>query len=155
MVRNEDIDLAARLAYVAAGRRGNRMSETPTLLYLVAAGFSLLGVIAHEILGAPRVLGPLKNSGLPDNVIWLHHFSWHVGSVAVLAMIVLFLLAAMTQDGLAYAAVATAMSAGFAALGISLAVFGNRALWRTPAPYPWTLIALLGGFGILMEITAR
>jgi hypothetical protein len=32
-------------------------------------------------------------------VIWLHHFSWHVGSVAVLAMIGLFLLAVWQPSG--------------------------------------------------------
>ncbi|MGB3626980.1 MAG: hypothetical protein WA989_14200 [Henriciella sp.] len=130
------------------------MSDLPGILFIVAAALSLLGVLGHEILGSPKVLAPLKGSGLPDDVIWLHHFSWHVGSVAVLAMAALFLLAAKSADGVAYAAVATAISAGFAALGLSLAIFGNRALWRTPAPYPWTLIAILGGAGLLMELSA-
>ena len=124
------------------------MTEISDFLFYMAAGLSLLGVLAHEVAGAPKVLGPLKTSGLPEGVIWLHHFSWHVGSVAVLAMISLFLLAAWQPSGFLFAAVATAMSAGFAALGIGLAIFGNRALWRTPAPYPWTLIAILGGLGM-------
>ncbi len=115
---------------------------------MAAAGLAALGVIAHEVLGAPKVLGPLKNSGLPLEVIWLHHFSWHVGSVAVAVMIALFLLAAWQPQGLIFAALATMMSAGFATLGIGLAVLGNRALWRTPAPYPWTLVATLGGLGL-------
>lgn len=127
------------------------MTEASQVLFLASAALALLGVIAHELLGSPKVLGPLKNSGLPDGIVWLHHFSWHVGSVAVLAMIALFLLAVWQPNGLAFAAVATAMSAGFAALGISLALFGNRALWRTPAPYPWTLIAILSGIGLLLE----
>ena len=126
------------------------MFDLPNILFLIAAALSLLGILAHELLGSPKVLGPLKTSGLPVDVIWLHHFSWHVGSVAVLGMAALFLLAARSADGLAYAAIATAMSAGFAALGIGLAIFGNRALWRTPAPYPWTLIALIGGAGLLI-----
>ncbi len=124
------------------------MADSSDILFYIAAGLSLLGLIAHELVGAPRVLKPLKTAGLPDSVIWLHHFSWHVGSVAVLAMIGLFLLAAWQAEGFLFAAVATAMSAGFAGLGFMLAVFGNKALWRTPAPYPWTLIAILGGFGL-------
>jgi hypothetical protein len=124
------------------------MAGISDILFYIAAGFSLLGAIAHELAGAPKVLKPLKTSDLPDSVIWLHHFSWHVGSVAVLAMISLFLLAAWQPSGFLFAAVATAMSAGFAALGIGLAIFGNRALWRTPAPYPWALIAILGGLGM-------
>jgi hypothetical protein len=124
------------------------MTEVSDILFYFAAGLSLLGVIAHELAGTPKVLGPLKTSGLPDSVIWLHHFSWHVGSVAVLAMISLFILAAWQPSGVLFAAVATAMSAGFAALGIGLATFGNPALWRTPAPYPWAVIAILGGLGM-------
>lgn len=127
------------------------MTGISNILFVSASVLALLGVAAHEVLGAPKVLGPLKASGLPDNVVWLHHFSWHVGSVAVLAMIALFLLAVYEPDGYAYAAVATAMSLAFAALGIGLAVFGNRALWRTPAPYPWTLIAVIGFLGLLLE----
>lgn len=126
------------------------MTEISDILFYIAAGLSLIGLIAHEVAGAPKVLGPLKTSGLPDKVIWLHHFSWHVGSIAVLAMIGLFLLAARQPSGVLFAAVATAMSAGFAALGIGFATFGNPVLWRTPAPYPWTVIAVLGGFGILL-----
>lgn len=125
------------------------MADISDILFYIAAGLSLLGVLAHELVGAPKVLKPLKTSGLPDDVIWLHHFSWHVGSVAVLAMIGLFLLATWHASGFLFAAVATAMSAGFAALGIGLAVFGNKALWRTPAPYPWMLIAILGGLGLV------
>ncbi|KJS39296.1 MAG: hypothetical protein VR74_02480 [Hyphomonas sp. BRH_c22] len=124
------------------------MIDMSDILFYFAAGLSLFGVIAHEVAGSPKVLGPLKTSGLPDSVIWLHHFSWHVGSVAVLAMISLFILAAWQPSGVLFAAVATAMSAGFAALCIGLATFGNPALWRTPAPYPWTLIAILGGVGM-------
>ncbi|WP_290847936.1 hypothetical protein [Henriciella sp.] len=127
------------------------MPDVSTLLFLTAAFLALMGMLAHEFLGSPKVLASLKRSGLPEDVIWLHHFSWHVGSVATVAMAALFLLAATAADGLAYAGVATAMSGGFAALGISLAIFGNRALWRTPAPYPWTVISILGGTGLLFE----
>ncbi len=126
------------------------MTDSSDILFCIAAGLSLLGVIAHEFVGAPRVLKPLKTSGLPDSVIWLHHFSWHVGSVAVLAMTGLFLLAIWQSNGFLFAAVATAMSAGFAVLGILLAAFGNKALWQTPAPYPWALIAILGGIGLFL-----
>lgn len=128
------------------------MADVSDLLFLTSAVLAFLGVLAHEILGSPKVLGPLKSSGLPDGIVWLHHFSWHVGSIAVLAMISLFLLAFWQPDRWAFAAIATGMSAGFAALGISLALFGNHTLWRTPAPYPWTLIAILGGIGLLLEM---
>lgn len=126
------------------------MPEVSDILFYLAAGISLLGVIAHEVVGSPKVLGPLKTSDLPDEVIWLHHFSWRVASIAVLAMMSLFLLAAWQPSGFIFAAIATAMSAGLTALGVSLAIFGNKALWRTPAPYPWAIIAIVGGLGLFL-----
>jgi|GEM_PF-6456850 len=61
------------------------------LMYWLTAGLSLLGLLAHEILGAPMVLPPLLETDLPEEVIWLHNFSWHVGTIAVAAMIALFI----------------------------------------------------------------
>lgn len=119
-------------------------------LYLIAAALSLLGAAAHEIVGAPMVLLPLADTELPQNVIWLHHFSWHVGTAAVIGMAALFIVAIRHSAGRLFAMVATAMSTGFAALGIGLASFGNSVLWTTPAPYPWTLVALVGLLGVLL-----
>lgn len=121
-----------------------------SLLYLVAAALSLLGAGAHELIGAPMVLSPLAATDLPPNVIWLHHFSWHTGTVAVLAMAALYILATRHPAGRVFAMVATAMSTGFAILGIGLASFGNSVLWTTPAPYPWTVVALTGLLGVLL-----
>lgn len=50
---------------------------------------------------------------------------------------------------------ATAMSAGFGVLGIGLALLGDPIVWTTPAPYPWTIIAILGFIGILAHPKAR
>lgn len=125
-----------------------RLSQT---FYLLAAAFSLLGVVAHVFLGAPRMLGPLETSGLPPDVVWMHHFSWHVGTVAVLAMVVMFALAARGREHVALAMIASAMSAGFAALGIGFALFRDPALWTTPAPYAWGPIAILGMLGVLLR----
>ena len=124
------------------------MSDLPQLLFLIAAGLAALGVAAHELVGSPIVLGPLKDSGLPVQIIWLHHFSWHTCSVAGAVMVGLFLVAAHEPQQILLAAFAVAMCAGFALLGIGLALFGNKALWRTPAPYPWSLNTLIGGLGL-------
>lgn len=122
--------------------------SVPDYLFLLAAALSVLGALAHELAGAPKVLRPLKGAGLDDGVAALHHFSWHVGTVAVLAMVAEFLLAVWHPAGEVFALIATLTSAGFAVLAILLASTSQKALWRTPAPYPWTLIALLGGLGL-------
>ena len=125
------------------------------LLYVIAAALSLLGAAAHEFVGAPMVLGPLEGSGLPADIIWLHHFSWHVGTVAVMGIVALFGFAVVHPASRLLAGIASSMSAGFAALGIALAVFGNPVVWTTPAPYPWTLVALLGFLGVALAPRAK
>jgi hypothetical protein len=101
------------------------------------------------------VLPPLEGVAIPAEILWLHHFSWHVGSVAVAVMASMFLYASFRPCDLVVAAFATAMSIGFASLGIALATFGNEVLWGTPAPYVWTIIASLAGLGIAVEIRMK
>ena len=121
------------------------------LMYWLSAALSLAGLVAHEALGATMVLPPLLATDLPEEVIWLHHFSWHVGTIAVAAMIV---HAARKPGSIAMALIATGMSAGFAALGIGLAVYGSDVMWGTPAPFAWSLIAVIGGVGVGLEWNA-
>ncbi|MEZ5572222.1 MAG: hypothetical protein R3E64_09370 [Halioglobus sp.] len=109
----------------------------------------ILVLLAHELLGAPMVLPALSEAELPVKVVWLHHFSWHVGSIAMIAMIALYFLSTQKPENLSMAVIATAMSVGFALLGISLAIYGDSALWGTPAPYAWTIVAILGTLGIV------
>ncbi|MEM9398397.1 MAG: hypothetical protein AAF991_13030 [Pseudomonadota bacterium] len=94
------------------------------------------------------VLPPLNDTSLADEVVWLHHFSWHVGSVATLAMIAMFIYASVKPGNLAMALIASFMSLGFAGLGIGLGVFASSALWGTPAPYVWTVVSVLGLLGV-------
>lgn len=121
------------------------------LLYYSAALLCSLGALAHEFFGAPKVLAPLADTGLSPDVIWLHHFSWHVGTLLAVSMAAMFVLAARRQSFDILAFVATALSVGLAALAIGLALFGNSSLWSTPAPYPWSLVAALGAAGLLIN----
>jgi hypothetical protein len=116
--------------------------------FRIAAVLCLVAMLGHEFLGSKKVLDPLHQIDLPADVVWLHHFSWHVGSITLIAMAVMFALGGRKAEYLILAAIGTAISAAFAVLGVSLALFGDVALWRTPAPYPWTLIAALGGVGL-------
>ncbi|MEE4143529.1 MAG: hypothetical protein V2I26_01935 [Halieaceae bacterium] len=126
----------------------------PESMYWLAAILSLAGLVAHEALGAPMVLPPLLATDLPEDVIWLHHFSWHVGSIAVAAMIIMFVYAALKPGNITMAVIATGMSAGFAALAIGLAIVGSNVMWGTPAPFAWSLIAVIGSVGVGLESRA-
>ena len=105
-------------------------------------------MLGHELLGSAKVLDPLHQVALSADVVWLHHFSWHVGSISLVATAAMFVLGGRNTEHLILATFGTAISTGFAILGIFLAVFGEAALWNTPAPYPWAPIAALGGTGL-------
>ena len=105
-------------------------------------------MLGHELLGRAKVLDPLHQVALSADVVWLHHFSWHVGSISLVATAAMFVLGGRKTEHLILATFGTAISTGFAILGIFLAVFGEAALWNTPAPYPWAPIAALGGTGL-------
>ncbi len=126
-------------------------------LFRIAGIFVAFVLLAHELLGSPMVLPPLHDAGVPAQVLWLHHFSWHVGSVAMLGMIFLFILGARQAEDLSMVCVATGMSIGFAVLGIGLAVLASHSLWDTPAPYAWTVTSALGiaGIGVRLKVRGR
>ena len=105
-------------------------------------------MLGHELLGRAKVLDALHQVALSADVVWLHHFSWHVGSISLVATAAMFVLGGRKTEHLILATFGTAISTGFAILGIFLAVFGEAALWNTPAPYPWAPIAVLGGTGL-------
>ena len=64
----------------------------------VALGFSVIGLLAHELVGSPQVLAPLAQAEMQGTVKSLLAFLWHVGSVAVLAMIAMFACAATLDN---------------------------------------------------------
>jgi hypothetical protein len=123
----------------------------PSMFYWSSSVLCFCALLAHELLGAPMVLPPLLESGLSGEVIWLHHFSWHVGSVATAGMIAMYISAARKPENRTMAWIATAMSFGFAILGIGLAIHSDGALWRTPAPYIWSVLSILGTIGIVTQ----
>lgn len=119
--------------------------------FRIAALLCVVTILAHEFLGAPLVLPPLAAPNIAEEVRWLHHFSWHVGTVSTLAMAGMFLYASIRPGNTALAVVATLMCAGFAIVGTSLAIFGSSALWSSPAPYVWWLVMVVGLVGVYLS----
>ena len=122
----------------------------PDILFLIAGGLCAVMALLHELKGSPLVLPPLSGSALPDSVAGLHAFSWHAGTVLAFGMASLFALAVWHPAGDVFAIVATIMSGGMGAIAIALATVKHKALWGTPAPYPWNVIALTGLVGVLL-----
>lgn len=122
-----------------------------TWLYWVAAAASLGAALLHELSGFPMVLSPLAGTQLPPDVIWLLHFSWHGGTLLMIAMAFLYYYAARYPGHRVMAGVATALYGGIGLLAIGLAVWGDPVLWTTPAPYLWPAVTLVGGLGMWQD----
>ena len=127
----------------------------PVWSFRLAALLCLLALLAHELVGTPMMLSPLHTADLDQNVIWLHHFSWHVGTIIALTLLGMFGYASFRAEGLLLALVATLVCAAFALLAVMLAVFGNPVLWTSPAPWVWSTVAVIGGFGTWNANRAR
>lgn len=117
----------------------------------IALAFSVIGLIAHEFAGAPMVIPPLARSDMPETVKSLHGFSWHVGSVAVLAMIAMFACAISLDNQMPMALIASAMGLGFTLLAAGMGLRGYAGLWKTPAPYVWAIVAVAGFAGVAIS----
>jgi len=143
------LDLYARLGFASLFGGLVKQMELNQIFLWIALGFSFVGLLAHEFAGAPRVIPPLAQSGMPDTVKSLHGFSWHVGSIAVIAMIAMFGCAATLENQMPMAVIASAMSLGFTLLALGMGMSGHRGLWKTPAPYLWALVAIMGFGGVL------
>ena len=124
-------------------------------LLKAAALFCVVVLLAHEMVGAPMVLKPLSEVAMETEVVLLHHFSWHVGTVSVLAMAAMFFYASSRPQELALAIIAPSMSTGYWLLAIGLAVWESGAMWSTPAPYFWGCITVLGGVGVWFTRSAN
>ncbi len=120
-----------------------------TNFFWLAAALCLFAACAHAFVGAPMVLPPLHDSELPSNVVWLHVFSWHAGTVLALGMGALFVYAARSVALLPCALVAVGMNVSLGTIGVSLALLGDPALWGSPAPYLWWVTAAAGTIGIV------
>jgi hypothetical protein len=119
------------------------------LAFILAAIAALAMAFAHVFLGGPLVVDAIRNaSGLPEVVIWLSYFTWHDGTVALLVCSAAFAFVAMRPNEIVLAAFATAMMAGFGALGLATAIMGSDSLWQTPAPFAFGIIGGLGLLGI-------
>ena len=129
---------------------------------LIAAGS--LAVVAAAIHGAggevlvvrrlsPGTL-PSSRFGGPGMTRAMIHVTWHITTVAFLAVAVALLLAGISLDGEAATAMsllAAGAATGFAAiaLGLGSATQPVRALARHPGPLALTTIALLAWWGAL------
>ena len=122
------------------------------MFYFLAAGLCLAITYAHVFLGGPVVVDPIRGSSeLAPTVIWLSYFTWHDGTVALVISALAYGYAGAKAGQRILAAFFTLMLAGFGLTGLAIAQFGSPILWQTPAPYAFTLIAVIASVAIYTD----
>lgn len=116
---------------------------------IIAAVLSGLIAVGHVLAGGrtfvPTILG---EDALPQRTAWLAYFSWHVGTVALLACAGAFAYAANVPDQIGAAIFASITVTGFAFIGLGMALMGGGALFKTPAPYVFWLVGAAAWAGV-------
>lgn len=121
------------------------------LLWL-ASVFTVVITGAHVFLGGPLVVPELMASqDVSETVAWLLYFCWHDGTVALLIAAGAFAFCAARPGQNVLAVFATVTVFGIGLLGLGVAIFGNAALFSTPAPYAFNIIGLIAAAGILTD----
>jgi amino acid transporter len=108
--------LADAMAHVGHGLR---------VLMLAGTAFALLGMIASDILGTPRMLFAFARDGLLPRALGRLHPQTHTPHIAILSYAALAMILALTGSFAELAVLATLVTAG-------LYVAGCLAAWRWP-----------------------
>ena len=129
---------------------------------IVAGGLLLLGAAVHGGAGEAFVMRRLSTAALPSTrfggpnaTLAMVHASWHLTTVAFLAVGVALVLAGTVLDGdaaEAVALIAASAASGFAAVVVVLGAASSRSprlLVRHPGPIILTATAALAWWGAL------
>ena len=130
-----------------------RQPRTARILFATTALGAVALNVAHAFVGGPRFISAIFGSrDLEPTAQWMGYFVWHIVTVVLGIIAVTFVYLALRQKTVAthlkpLALFATALLLGIAVLGVVLGLVSNGALWGTPAPYAFGVLALLAAAG--------
>lgn len=121
------------------------------IFYYISAVLCFFGVALHEFAGAPQVLPPLQETDLPNSVIWLHYFSWHISSIFLVGFAAVYIYCARFEGNKPFATISSLVFFGLGVVAITLTIGYDPSLWGTPAPYLWFMVSFFGFIGVAIE----
>ncbi len=134
-----------------------RISPGLRLLLLAGTAFAMLGMIAGDILGTPRMLFAFARDGLLPPVLGRVHARTHTPHIAILSYAALAVTLALSGTFAELAVLATLASAGLYIAGcIAAWLLARRgvALAGTPLGFRWLGAAALIGVSSMVTVIA-
>jgi len=123
--------------------------------YAVAAAVSLLALGIHVFVGGRLMVRPLLATDLPRQAKWLLYLCFHLASLMVLTMAIVFGWAALSFLGRPAAMVLTGVAFGAMLLSLFVSLRGRLALQLNPPVFLYAVIfagAFWGSFGSLWDV---
>lgn len=117
--------------------------------FFASGGLSILWLAVHLFAGGKDIVRPLRDgSELPPMVRDTLYICWHFTSLSLAIMAALFLWTGATGNAAA-GGLATIMAAGFAMIGIGLAIRQGANHLEVPQGWLFVPVASLGCIGLL------
>jgi hypothetical protein len=98
--------------------------------FAVAAVIGLAGFVIHVFYGGPKLVRPFLAIEMPRLIKWLFYLCFHVVSLLILTMTVVFGWAARDYHGHPAAAVLAGVAFGCALLSLYVAIRGRLSLLK-------------------------
>ncbi|ERP87683.1 hypothetical protein Q669_13045 [Labrenzia sp. C1B10] len=119
-------------------------------LLLAAAGLSAAVCLLHTFAGGRTIAVPLlKASDLHPVPKYVAYYCWHIVTIVLAMIAVMFAVAGMRAESLDLGLVATVLTASFCLLGLAVPPLKKQKYSQMPQGWLFLPIVLLGGLGIL------
>ncbi len=116
-------------------------------LFFAAGGLSALWLVVHVIIGGRDIVRPALASGLSPVVRDTLYICWHYTTASIALMAALFIWAGVSPN-VTGAAIALALAAAFAIVGIVLVLRQGGRYRDLPQGWLFVPVAVLGGIGL-------
>lgn len=116
--------------------------------FTVAGGIAVFWTGVHIFLGGPEIAHPLLASDLKPMVKYVNYYCWHLVSISIAVMALLFLWPGVWGGPKELAVVGTVLATGFSIWGIVLAPRAGVSYKVVPQGWFFAPIAALGIIGL-------
>jgi len=115
---------------------------------LVAAGLSAAVCLIHTFAGGRTIARPLLKADLHPVPKYVTYYCWHIVTIVLAVIAVMFALAGVSEDSLDLGWVATVLVAAFCLLGLAVPPIKKQKYSQMPQGWlflPITILGITGG----------